>query len=105
MRRNMETYRRYGKMTAQIEEDNAKAGAERAMQMRLAAAARVGIAALETRAAHLVIVRLGMDSPKKESAIVADGPMSVLPELPPIPRMDWERWLTFKRRKDYARNL
>lgn len=51
MRRNMETFRRCGKMTAEIEADNAKAEVERATQMRLAAAARVGIAALETRAA------------------------------------------------------
>lgn len=50
MRRNMETFRRCGKMTAEIEADNAKAEVERATQMRLAAAARVGIAALETRA-------------------------------------------------------
>ena len=52
MRRNMETFRRYGKMTAEIEANNAKAEVERATQMRLAAAARVGIAALETRAAQ-----------------------------------------------------
>ena len=50
MRRNMETFRRCGKMTAEIEADNAKAEVERATQTRLAAAARVGIAALQARA-------------------------------------------------------